>query len=247
MNSDELLARLTAIRDRVTVAAEKSGRSGDEVTVIAVTKTHPATTVARLRGTGVADLGENRIQEAATKIEELGHAPWRWHLIGSLQSNKAAQAVRLFDVIHSVDTLKLAQRLDRVVADDPERGPMRILLQVNVAGEASKSGFDLRGLDDGERWERFLGAVREIAALPHLVPCGLMTIAPLADDPEQVRPCFRALARIRDALREHVPDRDWRELSMGMSNDFEAAVEEGATMVRVGRAILGDRDTAPRP
>ncbi|MER7212071.1 YggS family pyridoxal phosphate-dependent enzyme [Streptosporangium sp. NPDC000239] len=241
MNSEELLVRLTAIRDRVTVAAEKSGRNGEEVTVIAVTKTHPATTVAHLYGTGVTDLGENRIQEASTKIDELGHDPWRWHLIGSLQSNKAAQAVRMFDVVHSVDTLKLARRLDRVLADDPERGPMRILLQVNVADEASKSGFDLRGPGDGERWERFLGVVREIAALPNLVPCGLMTVAPLVDDPEQVRPCFRALARIRDALREHVPDRDWRELSMGMSNDFEIAVEEGATLVRIGRAILGAR------
>ncbi|MBB4917286.1 YggS family pyridoxal phosphate-dependent enzyme [Streptosporangium saharense] len=244
MNSDEPHVRLAAIRDRVTVAAEKSGRNGDEVTVIAVTKTHPASTVARLRGTGLTDLGENRIQEAATKIEELGRTPWRWHLIGSLQSNKAAQAVRLFDVVHSVDTLKLARRLDRVVADDPERGPLPILLQVNVAGEASKSGFDVRGPGDGERWERFLDTVQEIASLPNLVPYGLMTIAPFEDDPERVRPCFRALAHLRDALREHVPNRDWRELSMGMSNDFEAAIEEGATMIRIGRALLGDRSAA---
>jgi pyridoxal phosphate enzyme (YggS family) len=213
--------KITAGRARIAAACERAGRQPGEVTLIGVSKTVSADAIAEAVAAGLEDLGENRVQEAAEKIEALslrGITP-RWHLIGHLQSNKAKTAANLFAIIHSVDSFRLAQELSR------RAGRTAILLEVNAAQEASKFGFAPTEVAP---------ALSSIAALPHLDVQGLMTVAPLSDDPEAVRPVFRELRRLRDAL-------GLRELSMGMTNDFEVAIEEGATMVRVGRAIFGER------
>jgi hypothetical protein len=216
----------------VAAACERAGRSPDEVTVVGVSKTFPATLVVEACRAGLTDIGENRVQEAAAKIpavEALGSRP-RWHLVGHLQTNKVKTALGLFDIIHSVDSVRLAEFISRQAASLPVRqaGPLPILLEVNVAGEASK--FGLRPEETGR-------ALEQMARLPGLAVQGLMTVAPLVDDPEDVRPVFRELRRLRDALGLH-------HLSMGMTDDFEVAIEEGATMVRIGRAIFGPREPA---
>ncbi|HEY1014513.1 MAG TPA: YggS family pyridoxal phosphate-dependent enzyme [Herpetosiphonaceae bacterium] len=235
--------RIDAIRRRMADAARRAGRDPGEIALIGVTKTHPAEQVAAARAAGLADVGENRVQEAEDKRAQLGADgdALRWHLIGHLQRNKARRAVQLFDLIHSVDSLKLAEALSRL-AEEERGGPQPILLQLNVSGEASKEGFDVRGGLASAGWEPFLAAARAIAALPMLEIRGLMTIAPYSDDLDGVvRPCFRALRQARDELIRLIPAASWRELSMGMSGDFEAAIEEGATLVRVGTAIFGAR------
>lgn len=232
---------LTAVRERIVAAARRAGRDPAGVTLVAVTKTHPPELIAEALAAGVVDLGENRVQEAAEKIEALSaqRAAIRWHLIGHLQRNKAKLAAGLFDLIHSVDSLRLAETLARHVS--PER-PLPILLQVNVSGEASKEGFDLAGgLENRQALEALLHQVEQIVALPGLAVRGLMTIAPIVDHPEQARPVFRRLRELRDELARRFPQATWDELSMGMTDDFEAAVAEGATIVRVGRAIFGER------
>jgi pyridoxal phosphate enzyme (YggS family) len=184
----------------------------------------PAALVAEACRAGLADVGENRVQEATAKIPEvqaLGCRP-RWHLVGHLQTNKVKTAIGLFDIIHSVDSVRLAEVISRHAETLP------VLLEVNIAGEASKFGF---------RPDETGPALEKIARLPGLMVEGLMTVAPLADKPEAVRPLFRELRRLRDAL-------GLRHLSMGMTDDFEVAVEEGATVVRIGRAIFGPREPA---
>ena len=223
---------LRSVRERVASACQRAGRSPDEVTIVGVSKTFPPALVVEACGAGLTDFGENRVQEAATKIpavEALGSRP-RWHLVGHLQTNKVKTALGLFDIIHSVDSLHLAESISRQVANLPVRqaDPLPILLEVNVAGEASK--FGLRPEETGP-------ALEQIARLPGLAVQGLMTVAPLADDPEEVRPVFRELRRLRDDL-------GLRDLSMGMTDDFEIAIEEGATIVRIGRAIFGPREPA---
>jgi pyridoxal phosphate enzyme (YggS family) len=219
MSIAENLAR---VRERVAAACRRAGRSPDEATVVGVSKGFPAEAVAQAYAAGLRDLGENRVQEAAGKIEALaarGVRP-RWHLVGHLQTNKAKTAVGLFAIIHSVDSVRLAQALSRRA-----REPVPILLEVNVAQEASKFGFAPH---------EAASALRAVGALPNLDVRGLMTIAPLSDHPDAVRPVFRRLRELRDTL-------GLQELSMGMTDDFEVAIEEGATMVRVGRAIFGPR------
>ena len=216
---------LALVRGRVAAACQRAGRSPDEVTLVGVSKGFPAEAAAQAYAAGLRDLGENRVQEAAGKIEALaaqGIRP-RWHLVGHLQSNKAKTAASLFAIIHSVDSVRLAQALSRRASE-----PVPILLEVNVAQEAGKFGFAPREVASG---------LRTIAALPNLGVRGLMTVAPLSDDPEAVRPIFRRLRELRDDL-------GLRELSMGMTDDFEVAVEEGATAVRIGRAIFGPRPEA---
>ncbi len=219
MSVAEQLAR---VRERMAAACRRAGRSPDEVTLVGVSKGVPAQRVAEAHAAGLQDVGENRVQEAADKIEALaaqGVRP-RWHLVGHLQTNKAKTVTGLFAIIHSVDSVRLAQALSRRA-----REPLPILLEVNVAQEASKFGFTPR---------EATSALRSIADLPNLEVRGLMTVAPQTDQPESVRPVFRRLRELRDEL-------GLRELSMGMTNDFEVAIEEGATMVRVGRAIFGER------
>jgi len=221
---------LEAVKERVAAACQRAGRSPDEVAVVAVSKTFPATLVAEACRAGLTDIGENRVQEAADKIpqvEALGSHP-RWHLVGHLQTNKVKTALGLFDIIHSVDSLRLAEAISRQTDIQSGRrpGPAPVLLEVNVGGEASKFGFT--PAEAGR-------AVEQMERLPGLSVQGLMTVAPLSADPEEVRPVFRELRHLRDAL-------GLRHLSMGMTDDFEVAIEEGATMVRIGRAIFGPRE-----
>ena len=242
--AQQIAQNIAAIRERIAAAAARAGRSPDEITLIAVTKTHTARRVDMALAAGVTDCGENRVQEAEEKIELLRDARVRWHLIGHLQRNKARRAAVLFDMIHSLDSLKLAEALNRHVEEASLLGQRRlpVLLQVNVSGEETKEGFDLvGGLNNQAALASLIEAARQIVALPQLEVQGLMTVAPYADDPEEARPVFRALRELRDELARQIPQSSWKHLSMGMTGDFEVAIEEGATLVRVGRAIFGER------
>jgi len=228
--AEQIRERLVRVRERIARAAERTGRSADDITLIAVSKTFDSTTVQQAVDAGARDLGENRVQEAIAKVGVVqGEA--RWHLIGHLQSNKARQAVEAFDVIHTIDSNQLADRLDRI-AGDLGRRPS-VLVQVDLAHEPTKSGAD----------ESELPAIVEaLESASHLEFRGLMTLPPFFDLPEQARPYFRKLREILEGLnRDRSTDQRLTELSMGMTNDFEVAIEEGATMVRVGTAIFGVR------
>lgn len=240
----EIEANLTRVRDRIAAAAQRGGRGPEEVTLVAVTKTHPARVVAAAYAVGLRDFGENRLEEASAKIptvQEIIPLPERprWHMVGHLQRRKVRRAVALFDLIHSVDTLRLAQRINRVTEESGK--VIQVLLEVNVSGEASKYGFDLSAAGGKQARAAFFADVEQILALPYLRPCGLMTMAPIVTDPEQARPMFVALRTLRDDVSRRFPEVDWCELSMGMTDDFEVAIEEGATMVRIGRAVFGER------
>lgn len=240
----EIGSSLAQVRERIAAAARRAGRRPDEVTLVAVTKTHPAQAVAAAFAAGLGDFGENRVEEASAKIPAVQECissmkQPRWHMVGHLQRRKARIAVILFDLIHSVDTLRLARRINRV-AEASEK-VMPVLLEVNVSGESSKYGFDLSAPGGAKARDAFFADVEQILALPYVRPCGLMTMAPIVPDPEQVRRVFSDLRTVRDDLNRRFPGADWRELSMGMTDDFEVAIEEGATMVRVGRAIFGER------
>lgn len=233
--SDEALqTRLDEIRRRIERSARRSGRPPADVTLIAVSKTHPAETLRRALAAGVVDFGENRVQEAEGKIEELKGARAEWHLIGHLQSNKARRAAKLFDCVHTLDTVALAERLERACAEEG-CDDLRVLIQVDLAGEATKSGAP------AEDAPAIANALRDCR---HLRLVGLMTIPPFFEDAERARPYFRRLRELRDEMRaaDTFPATGG-ELSMGMSHDYEVAVEEGATMVRVGTAIFGARNT----
>jgi len=253
----DIEANLRDVQRRIAEAAGRAGRDAAEITLVAVTKTFGVEHIQAAYELGVRHIGENRVQEAAEKIPPVkqwleGHAlaPLTWHMVGHLQSRKARDALQLFDIIHSVDTLKLAQRLDRISLSSPPmlggkeggRKTIPVLLEANVSGEESKYGFALdRWEEDKQQREHFFAIVEEILALPHVEVQGLMTIAPLVADPEEARPFFRRLRRLRDALAERFPGEQWEHLSMGMTDDFEVAIEEGATMLRIGRAIFGER------
>ena len=218
----DIRANLTAVRERIARACLRAARSPDEVTLVAVTKTVPEESIRLAYDLGVRDFGENRVQEAEGKsafFSALQPRP-RLHMIGHLQSNKVRTALGIFDFIHSVDSVKLAQTLAR----QAER-PIPVLLEVNVAAEASKTGLAVAEVAP---------ALAEITKLANLDVRGLMTVAPLADDPEAVRPVFHKLRELREAY-------GLQQLSMGMTDDFEVAIEEGATMIRLGRAIFGER------
>jgi PLP dependent protein len=232
-----LETRLRAIRERIGEAAANANRTTDEIELIAVSKTVPVEVLHDAYALGLRVFGENRVQEAQEKIAALALPEIRWELIGHLQTNKANRAAELFARVQSVDSVRLAEALSARALALGKTLP--ILLEVNVAGEASKSGFAP---------EETLAAARTIANLPGLRPEGLMTIAPLVDDPEDVRQLFRALRELRDRLREAVPlasDGGWPDLSMGMSDDYAVAIEEGATLIRLGRALFGARLSAP--
>jgi pyridoxal phosphate enzyme (YggS family) len=213
------------LQQRIARACEKAGRSPDEVTLVAVTKTVDAAAIEAAFNAGVRDFGESRVQEAKPKIEQLHKLKpgIAWHMVGHLQTNKAKTAADIFDIIHSVDSFKLAGTLN-----DCSQKKLPILIQVNVSAEATKGGFTLSEVNE---------AVRQIGRLPNLEIQGLMTIAPWVDNAEEVRPIFRQMRQMRDAL-------GLKHLSMGMSDDFEVAIEEGATLVRIGRAIFGERSGA---
>jgi pyridoxal phosphate enzyme (YggS family) len=236
---EALAARLGAVRARIAAAAERAGRAPETVQLVAVSKTVPVATIRAAYSLGLSTFGENRVQEAQGKIEQAAALPLpgiRWELIGHLQTNKVARAAELFDRIQSIDTVRLAELLSaRAVALGRS---MPVLLEVNVAGEVRKAGFAPDALD------ALIEAARRVAALPGLIPEGLMTVAPLVDDSEAVRPVFRRLRELRDRLRDAVAlgaDGGWPHLSMGMSDDFAVAIAEGATLVRLGRALFGAR------
>jgi pyridoxal phosphate enzyme (YggS family) len=243
---DTIAMRIEGVRERIAAAAKRAGRSAEQIRLVGVTKTHPPELVEQAFTAGLRDFGENRVQEAEPKIAALAadRNAITWHLIGHLQSNKAKRAAALFDVVHSVDSLSLAEALARGVgARTPN--PLSVLLQVNVSGEASKDGFELAGWEARpELLDRFFAEVERLLALPQLCVGGLMTIAPWGADPAAARPTFRSAQRLRESLARRFPAADWSALSMGMTDDFEVAIEEGATIVRVGRAIFGSRQSA---
>ena len=225
--------RLAQVRERMAQAAQRVGRSPEEITLVAVSKTRPIQAIQAAYQAGQRDFGENRLEELWPKVEQaqgLGLAEIRWHLIGTIQSRKARMAVGPFVLIHSVDRLKIARRLDRFAQEAGWVAP--ILLEVNVSGEETKHGFHPASVK---------AAMDELVRLEGLRIQGLMTMAPFVPDPEQTRPIFRALRQLRDELQAAYPDQEWRHLSMGMTNDFEVAIEEGATIVRIGTAIFGKR------
>ncbi len=226
MSSPDIKANLESVKERIARACKKAGRSPSEVTLIAVTKTVGPEEIETAFNLGVRHFGENRVQEAEKKIPQLSHLQPRptWHMIGHLQSNKVNPALENFDIVQSVDSVELAEAIDLRAQRRVE--PIPILLQVNVSGEASKSGFSVSELES---------SYLKIWGLPQIQIRGLMTIAPLVSNPEEVRPVFHKLRELKDNLHLH-------HLSMGMTDDFEVAIEEGATMIRVGRAIFGERE-----
>ena len=213
---DQLAARLAAIRARITTAAKCCGRSAEQVRLIAISKTHSAAVIKRVIEFGAVDIGENRVQEAEEKIAELGRYAARWHLVGHLQANKARRAVTLFDVIHSVDSLDLARRLDRLCVEEG-REKLAVLIQVDLGHEETKSGINESELTH---------LVEGLGPLSRLELTGLMTLPPFFDDPEQSRPLFRRLRELRDELAARGAFASGKgELSMGMTNDFDVAIE----------------------
>jgi pyridoxal phosphate enzyme (YggS family) len=219
--------RFLRVQDRIHAATVRAGRDASSVTLVAVSKAIPVDAIRQAVEAGVTILGENRVQEARDKIAVLPGLS-TWHLVGHLQTNKARLAVQLFDLIHSLDSLKLAQALDRYGQELAK--PVRCLIEVNLGGEESKSGMT----EDGVR-----PLLEAAAGFRHLRIEGLMALPPFLPDPEQIRPFFRRLRTLRDKLRdEGFP---LGELSMGMTHDFEVAIEEGATLVRIGTAIFGPR------
>jgi hypothetical protein len=232
INEDfDLKNRLERIKERIKETADACKRPPASIRLLAVSKTMPTEVVAEAIEAGVTDLGENYIQEAKVKINALATYPATWHFIGHLQSNKAKYAVRLFDLIHSVDSLKLAQELDKYAKKNDKI--QAILIQVNVAKEESKSGVYV---------EDTIQLLREVSRLENISVKGLMTMPPFFNEPEKARPYFAALREFRDQIKkEAIPNISLDELSMGMTGDFEAAIEEGATIVRIGTAIFGDR------
>ena len=230
--SEQIRERLARVRQRIARAAERGGRNPEQITLIAVSKTIDPATIQQAVDAGARDLGENRVQEALDKIDQIKADQLRWHLIGHLQSNKARAAVRAFDMIHSVDSAELARRLDRIAGEEGRQ--MSVLIQVDLAGEATKSGADERALPE---------IVEALDAAEHLDFRGLMTLPPFFESPDQTRPYFRRLRELLEGLNDSRSEgRRLSELSMGMSHDFEVAIEEGATMVRVGTAIFGARE-----
>jgi PLP dependent protein len=225
---------LQRIRERIEKAASRAGRNADEITLVGVSKTHPAEAIQGAFEAGLRHFGENRVQEWDGKRSGIVTLPAKWHLIGHLQSNKAAKAAKLFHTVDSVDDFALAQRLARASDEFLSAGKLRVLIEVHLGGEESKSGASESDLP---------GLVERIAGLKELELAGLMCIPPYLENAEQVRPYFAHLRELRDQLqsRSGVP---LPVLSMGMSHDFEAAIQEGSTEVRVGTAIFGARSVA---
>ena len=221
--------RLPRVQERLILAARRAGRSPESVRLVAVTKGHPPGAVDAVLKAGLRDIGENRVEELEQKFPIFEGRGAIWHMIGHLQSRKAARAAALADLIHSVDSVRLAQRLDRTLAEG--EAPIDVLIQVNTSGEATKGGLPA---------EEALDGIGRIAELDRVNPIGLMTMAPFTADEKTIRSTFRSLRRLGDEARS-ISGFEARELSMGMSNDFEIAVEEGSTMVRLGTALLGER------
>jgi len=222
---------LARLRERIAAAARRAGRPSEEITLIGVSKTHPAEKIREAFQAGVRDFGENRVQEWEEKRGVLADLSATWHLIGHLQSNKAARAAKVFTAIDSLDDWTQAQRIARAIAETPSAEAMRVLIEVHLGGEETKCGVAEGELPD---------LAEKIAQLEHLHLAGLMCIPPFLEDPEKVRPFFARLRQLRDGLEARL-GRRLPVLSMGMSHDFEAAIQEGATEIRVGTALFGTR------
>ena len=232
---------LNQVEWRIARACARAGRNHSEITLVAVSKTRTLGEIISAYRCGLRHFGENRVEELAPKVKHLASAFSQdgiiWHMIGHVQSRKARLAAELSHIVHSVDSVRLATRLDRFAGELGKHLP--VLLELNVSGEASKYGFPAW---DEASFQAFLAQARTLEKLTHLRVRGLMTMAPIVSDPEETRPVFRRLRELRDRLVEELPFTDWAELSMGMTDDFEVAIEEGATMVRLGRAIFGPRE-----
>jgi pyridoxal phosphate enzyme (YggS family) len=226
----EISENLHQVRERIAAAAARAGRRADEITLIGVSKTHPASVIEQAFQAGLRHFGENRVQEWEEKRGLVANLPATWHLIGHLQSNKAAKAAKLFHSVDSVDDFALAERLDRARAELANVEALRVLIEVHM-GEETKSGVSESDLPQ---------FAQKLLDLQHLNFAGLMTIPPYHHDPESVRPYFAKLRELRDSLEKSI-GRSLPVLSMGMSHDFEAAIAEGATEVRVGTALFGTR------
>ncbi len=238
-----LAKRLQAVRETIAAACARTGRALDSVTLLAVSKTQPVETVLEAIACGQFNFGENRIEEALQKIAAVkAHSPQaaHWHMIGHVQSRKAHDVVGPFDLTHSLDSLKLAERYSLFAVEHGQT--IRVLLETNVSGEASKEGFDASGWEDNHaKRESLWNDISRIIELPALQVTGLMTMAPIVANMEQTRPIFTNVRKLRDALQADFPKADWSQLSMGMTDDYPIAIEEGATIARVGRAIFGPR------
>lgn len=237
---DTVARNLAQVEERIVAACERSGRSREAVTLVAVTKTCTLDQVRAAYDCGLRDVGENRPEELLLRIEALAGAydddPLRWHMIGHVQGRKVPGVVAAADVLHSLDSLRLAQRLQRFVQEGERKLP--VMVQLNVSGEASKEGWPAWS---DELLDETISLLAGLEHMPHLVVLGLMTLAPYVADPEQARPVFRRLRQAQALIQQRLPFAAWSELSMGMTNDYEVAIEEGATMVRIGRAIFGER------
>ena len=231
MSPNSIRENLFRIQERIAAAASRSGREAEEITLIGVSKTHPASAIREAYEAGVRHFGENRVQEWEGKHASAEGLVAVWHLIGHLQSNKAARAARLFHSVDSVDDFALAQKLDRARAEAGITGKLRVLLEVRVAQEETKSGAEIEAIP---------ALAENVATLSRLELAGLMCIPPFLEEPEKVRPYFRRLRELRDNVVKKLR-LDLPVLSMGMSHDFEVAIEEGATEVRVGTALFGTR------
>ena len=226
------------VLNQIAAAASRSGRVPGSVRLVVVTKSQPLEVVQAAITAGISLLGENYAEEAILKISALQNSAVKWHMIGHVQSRKADLVAENFSMLHSLDSLKLAVRLERFCSELKRKLP--VLLEINVSGEESKFGFPAW---EENSWSKLAEAFIPLTQLPHLQVCGLMTMPPYFDDPERTRPYFRRLCRLQEFLKDRFPNEDWSELSMGTSVDFVAAVEEGATLVRVGQAIVGPRPT----
>ncbi|MGC9356975.1 MAG: YggS family pyridoxal phosphate-dependent enzyme [Anaerolineae bacterium] len=234
---------LASIRDRIAEAALSAGRHPSEVQLVAVSKYFPIEAVMAARAYGQRDFGESRPEEGAEKIPQIAQALQNddliWHMIGHVQSRKTDMVVEHFDWVHSLDRYKFARKMSPRAVEAGRKIP--VLIECNVSGEASKYGYQLAGWEESEEVrEHFFKQVEALVDMPGMRIEGLMTMAPLTDDPETVRPVFASLRALREVLRERFPRLSWRHLSMGMTDDFEVAVEEGSTLVRIGRGVFGE-------
>jgi hypothetical protein len=231
VDSQQIRDNLSRVQERIAGTARRAGRRGEEITLIGVSKTHPVEAIRAAYEAGLRHFGENRVQEWEGKCASIGDLQATWHLIGHLQSNKAARAAGLFHTVDSLDDFGLAQRLERARREADGSQKLRVLLEVRVEEEESKSGVKI---------EEAAALAGKVSGLSHVELAGLMCIPPFLEDPEKVRPYFRRLREVRDSLAREI-GRELPALSMGMSHDFEVAIEEGATEVRVGTAIFGSR------
>jgi hypothetical protein len=249
--SNEILKNYTEVRERIAAAATRSGRRAEDITLIAVTKTHPASRILNLYDAGARHFGENRVQERESKLVDTARMHATWHMIGHLQKNKVARIPGMFQSVDSVDSIALAEKLDRTAGEflknKNESGDLkqnafenrlRVLIEVKLDPEPSKSGAPP---------EELPRLVESVLRMPHLNLQGLMSVPPFFDNPQDARPYFRQLREIRDMLRKEMSAQILPVLSTGMSHDFEVAIEEGATEVRVGTALFGQRDYGNEP